>query len=52
MTIYIIIQVIKYKEFDIIQVLLNNLHFFPNLSTDKTVILKDKMWNEKIYLTV
>ena len=46
MNIYVIVQVIKYKEFDVIQALLKNLQI-SNVLTDTTVILKDKMLNEK-----
>ena len=46
MNIHVIIQVKKIQEFDVIQFYLNHLQF-SNVSTDTTVILKEKMLNEK-----
>ena len=51
MNIYVVIQVIKYKEVDAIQVFLKHLQF-SNVSTDTAVILKDKKLNWKVYITV
>ena len=47
MNIYLIIHIIKYKEFDISMFYLNYLQLL-NVSTDTTVIFKDKVLNEKI----
>ena len=46
---YVIIQVIKYKEFDVIQVLFKASSFF-NALTVGTIILMDKIMNEKFTL--
>ena len=46
MNIHVIIQVKKIQEFDVIQFYLNHLKF-SNVSTDTTVILKERMLNEK-----
>ena len=46
MNIHVIIQVKKIQEFYVIQFYLNHLQF-SNVSTDTTVILKEKMLNEK-----
>ena len=46
MNIHVIIQVKIIQEFDVIQFYLNHLQF-SNVSTDTTVILKEKMLNEK-----
>ena len=46
MNIHVIIQVKKIEEFDVIQFYLNHLQF-SNVSTDTTVILKEKILNEK-----
>ena len=46
MNIYVIIHVKKYKSSTSSKYYLNHLQF-SNVSTDKTVILKDKMLNEK-----
>ena len=46
MNVHVIIQVKKIQEFDVIQFYLNHLQF-SNVSTDTTVILKEKMLNEK-----
>ena len=43
MNIFVIVQVIKYKNF-----YLNHLQF-SNVPPDATVILKDKMLNENLY---
>ena len=46
MNFHVIIQVKKIQEFDVIQFYLNHLQL-PNASTDTTVILKQKILNEK-----
>ena len=45
MNIYIIMQVIEYKEFDVIRIYLNHLQF-SNIQTDRTVYFKKKRLNE------
>ena len=43
MNVYVIIEVKKYKEFDIISIFYLNHFHFSNVLTNTTVILKDKM---------
>ena len=43
MNVYVIIEVKKYKEFDMISIFYLNHFHFSNVLTNTTVILKDKM---------